>query len=411
MTDPPIALLAMTAVLLTAGCATQEEPEAASPTTTTADGAPADGTPSQQPGGTPTADGARDTAGGHAPDFSALSVVTTGLDTPWSLAFHGDSALVSERDTGRILEIDATATTATGTTSDAATDDPREVTTVPGVAARGEGGLLGLAVHTEGDASSPDSSHLYAYLTTAHDNRVVRFPLTGGAGDLGVGEPETIVDGIPAAGNHNGGRIAFGPDGMLYVTTGDAGDTRNAQDPGSPAGKILRLTPDGGVPDDNPTTDSPVYSMGHRNPQGLDWADDGTLYASEFGQDTWDELNVIEPGGNYGWPEVEGIAQDSGAADSAFIDPVQQWAPAEASPSGLAVVGDSVVIAALRGERLWEVPVDDLGQSTDHLTGEHGRLRDVAEAPDGSLWILTHNTDGRGDPAPDDDRILRVPVR
>ena len=103
--------------------------------------------------------------------------------------------------------------------------------------------------------------------------------------------------------------------------------------------------------------------------------------------------------------------KSSGAADSAFIDPAQQWAPAEASPSGLAVVGDSVVIAALRGERLWEVPVDDLGQSTDHLTGEHGRLRDVAEAPDGSLWILTHNTDGRGDPAPDDDRILRVPVR
>jgi glucose/arabinose dehydrogenase len=156
------------------------------------------------------------------------------------------------------------------------------------------------------------------------------------------------------------------------------------------------------VPRDNPFDGSPVYSYGHRNPQGLAWDSDGTLYASEFGQDTWDELNVIEPGGDYGWPEVEGIADDD-----RFIDPVQQWEPADASPSGIAVTDDSIWIANLRGARLTEVPLDDLGDSTEHLVEEHGRLRDVVVAPDDTLWVLTNNTDGRGDPGPGDDRILR----
>ncbi|SMY11760.1 PQQ-dependent sugar dehydrogenase [Brevibacterium jeotgali] len=368
-------------VLLATGCAipgdsgTDEEPQA--------DTTASDQTTASSPGPTGAAEDATGPTPGGAPDFSDPTDVATDLEAPWSIAFHGRTALVSERDSGRVIALDDSGQT-------------REVTTIDEVAPRGEGGLLGLAVHDD---------HLYAYYTTASDNRVVRFPLTGSPGDLGVGAPETVLDGIPAAGNHNGGRIAFGPDDMLYVTTGDAGDGSSAQDQDSPAGKILRVTPDGGVPDDNPFADSPVFSLGHRNPQGLDWTDDGTLYASEFGQDTWDELNVIEPGGNYGWPDVEGIG-----GDDEFIDPVQQWDPADASPSGLAVVGDSVVIANLRGERVWEVPVDDPEQSTDHLAGDHGRLRAVTEAPDGSLWILTNNTDGRGDPAEGDDRILRVPV-
>jgi glucose/arabinose dehydrogenase len=211
-----------------------------------------------------------------------------------------------------------------------------------------------------------------------------------------------VLEGIPAAGHHNGGRLAFGPDGMLYATAGDAGDTASAQDRDSLAGSILRMEPDGTVPRDNPFDGSPVYSYGHRNPQGLAWDSDGTLYASEFGQDTWDELNVIEPGGDYGWPEVEGIADDD-----RFIDPVQQWEPADASPSGIAVTDDSIWIANLRGARLTEVPLDDLGDSTEHLVEEHGRLRDVVVAPDDTLWVLTNNTDGRGDPGPGDDRILR----
>jgi glucose/arabinose dehydrogenase len=212
-----------------------------------------------------------------------------------------------------------------------------------------------------------------------------------------------VIDGIPAAGNHNGGRIAFGPDGMLYVTTGDAGDRNSAQDVDALSGKILRLTPEGDVPEDNPFAGSPVYSYGHRNPQGIAWDADGRMYASEFGQDTWDELNVIEAGGNYGWPDVEGIADD---AD--YIDPVQQWRPDAASPSGIAVTGSDIVIANLRGERLRTVPLDDLTSSTEQFVGEFGRIRDIVIGAGGTFWFLTNNTDGRGAPRDGDDRILRL---
>jgi glucose/arabinose dehydrogenase len=191
----------------------------------------------------------------------------------------------------------------------------------------------------------------------------------------------------------------------LYATAGDAGNRSSAQDLGSLSGKILRMTPDGQVPADNPFEGSLVYSYGHRNPQGIAWDRDGTLYASEFGQNTWDELNVIEPGGNYGWPEVEGIAGRDG-----FIDPVQQWKPAQASPSGIAIAADAIHIANLRGQRLRDVPLNDLAASSERFTGKYGRLRDVVVAPDGALWVLTNNTDGRGDPSPGDDRILRIPA-
>ncbi|MGO1182980.1 MAG: PQQ-dependent sugar dehydrogenase [Micrococcaceae bacterium] len=308
------------------------------------------------------------------------TVVSENLEVPWSLAFHQDTPLVSERDSARILELDEQG-------------ESREVAVIDGVEPQGEGGLLGIAVHEE---------YLYAYFTASDENRIERYVLSGEPGGLRLGEAETVLEGIPAASYHNGGRIAFGPDGMLYVTTGDAGETASAQDLDSLAGKILRMEPEGTPPADGAFDDSVVHSYGHRNPQGLAWDAEGTLYASEFGQDTWDELNVIEPGGNYGWPEVEGIAEED-----RFIDPVQQWQPREASPSGMDVADGSIWIANLRGSRLIEVPLDDLGSSTEHLVDEHGRLRDVAIAPDESLWILTNNTDGRGDPGPDDDRILR----
>ncbi|MFF4082721.1 PQQ-dependent sugar dehydrogenase [Streptomyces sp. NPDC001777] len=336
-----------------------------------------DASPSGQPSATPPASRPGESSTG-ADDGTA---VASGLEAPWSIAFDGDAALLSERDSGRILGLDADG-------------DQREVGTIEGVTPMREGGLLGIAVRDD---------HLYAYFTAGDENRLERFPLTGEPGSLGLGEPETILDGLDSASYHNGGRIAFGPDGMLYVTVGDAGNSPAAQDRGSLSGKILRLTPDGNVPADNPFEGSPIYSYGHRNPQGLAWDDDGTMYASEFGQDTWDELNVIEPGRNYGWPTVEGIAHDY-----RFVDPVQQWSPANASPSGMAIADGSIWIANLRGERLREVPLDDTSSSTEHLVGEHGRLRDVAVAPNGALWVLTNNTDGRGDPGPDDDRILRL---
>jgi glucose/arabinose dehydrogenase len=226
----------------------------------------------------------------------APRTVTSDLQAPWSVVFRDGTALVSERDSGRILEL---------------ADDgaARVVGTIDGVAGTGEGGLLGLAVDVQG--------RLYVYSTGADGNRIERYEVTGNAGSLSLGARVTLVDEIPSASYHDGGRIAFGPDGMLYATVGDAGQSSSAQDLDSPAGKILRMTPDGDVPDDNPFPDSLVYSYGHRNPQGLAWAPDGTMFATEFGQDTWDELNVIVPGGNYGWPEVEGIA-----GDDDFRDPV-----------------------------------------------------------------------------------------
>ncbi len=303
------------------------------------------------------------------------------LDAPWSIAFHGDVALVSERDSARVLEVGETG-------------EVHEVAVIDGVEPGGEGGLLGLAV---------SDGELFTYFTAQAANRVERREIRGEAGALSLGPATVVIDGIPAAGNHNGGRIAFGPDGMLYVTTGDAGDRESAQDPDALSGKILRLTPEGEVPADNPFAESPVYSLGHRNPQGIAWDADGGMYASEFGQDTWDELNVIEPGGNYGWPEVEGIADDGD-----YIDPVQQWRPDAASPSGIAVTGSDIVIANLRGERLRIVPLDDLTSNAEQFVGDFGRLRDVVVGADGMLWVLTNNTDGRGSPAEGDDRILRL---
>lgn len=317
----------------------------------------------------------------EASEASEISALTTELDAPWSIAFHGETTLLSERDSGRILEIDANG-------------NQREAGNISAVSGVGEGGLLGIAVHER---------YLYAYFTAGEENRIERFTLTGAPGALELGEPQTILEGIPSASYHNGGRIAFGPDGMLYATVGDAGDSSVAQEKSSLSGKILRLTPEGKVPEDNPFENSPVYSYGHRNPQGIVWDAKGILYASEFGQNTSDELNIIKPGGNYGWPKVEGIA-----SDDQYVDPIQQWDPAQASPSGMTIAGDSIWIANLRGELLREVPLRDTSTSIEHLAGEYGRLRDVVTAPDGSLLILTNNTDGRGTANNEDDRLLRM---
>lgn len=322
---------------------------------------------------------------GDADSLPALTVVAEGLAAPWDIAFvDADTALVSQRDSGDVIEVSSDGT-------------KRVIGVIEDVDARGEAGLHGLAVH---------DGYLYAYYGTTEDNRVDRFELTGESGTLGLGQREEIVSGLPIGNVHNGGRIAFGPDGKLYLAGGDFQELRDAkytQDPNHPAGKILRYNPDGTVPADNPWSGSPAYSMGHRNVQGLAWAEDGTMYAAEFGQDEWDELNKITAGGNYGWPTVEG---KGGSAE--FTDPVQQWRPAAASPSGMAYVGGTLYIANLRGERIRTVDVADDTTSETHFTGRFGRLRHVEAAPDGSLWVLTNNTDGRGQQREGDDKILRI---
>jgi glucose/arabinose dehydrogenase len=327
-----------------------------------------------------------------APDPAASSdpeapdgprVVATGLEAPWSIARSGDLVLVSERDSGRILRL----------ADDGST---HEVGVVDGVVHGGEGGLLGLAFDPEG--------RLYAYSTGADGNRIQRIELTGDPAAPSLGAAVTILDGLPSGTNHNGGRIRFGPDGMLYAPVGDAGDYSLPQDPSSLGGKILRMTPDGDPAPGNPDPDSLVYSSGHRNVQGIAWASDGTMYATEFGQETWDELNIIEPGGDYGWSEVEG----AGGRDRGFVDPILQWRTSEASPSGMAIVDDVILIANLRGKRLRALTVAAPEHAVELHVDEFGRLRDVMEAPDGGVWILTNNTDGRGSAGEDDDRIIRI---
>lgn len=314
--------------------------------------------------------------------------LTTGLAAPWSVVpLEGGGALISQRDDGEIVEL-----TPTG--------DSRVAGTVSGVVSGGESGLHGLAL-----LESDDTVWLYAYHGAKDDNRVVRMPLLGETGRLTVGEAETVFAGIPRASTHDGGRIAFGPDGRLYVATGDAQNREAAQDRDALGGKILRLDADGAPADGNPW-DTAVWSMGHRNVQGLAWTQDGTMWASEFGQNTWDELNRIEAGGNYGWPIVEGEAGRAG-----LVDPVVTWATSEASPSGIAAVGDTVFVAGLRGERLWVVDIAAgalAAQPVAALAAEQGRLRDAVAAPDGTLWLLTSNTDGRGAPRGEDDFLLRV---
>lgn len=366
-------LSAAAVLLLLVGCSATPPVAGPSPTGTATPGSSTTPTP------TPTV-----AAAPSVEPHGEPTVIASGLHSPWSMVrLRSGSTLISERDSGTIVEL-----TANGTL--------RQVGVVPDVVHDGEGGLLGLAfVRSRG--------WLYAYLTTAADNRIVRFELVGEPGSYELGESSVILSGLSRAGNHNGGRIKIGPDGLLYATVGDAGEPDLAQDLTSNNGKILRMELDGSVPSDNPLPGSLIYSFGHRNPQGLAWDADGQLWACEFGQNTWDEFNRIQPGGNYGWPIVEGAV-----ADPAFVDPSFQWATDDASPSGLAFVDGTFLMAALRGQRLWAIQTADDTTAVDFYTGEYGRLRDVIPGPDGTAWVLTNNTDGRGDPGVDDDRILQV---
>ena len=265
----------------------------------------------------PTGDSSPPDDGGESGPPEVVGTIATGLEAPWGVGFlpNGD-AVVTERDTRRVLLLEAPGY------------DERQVgvigAAVPLGDEGGEGGLLGVAV-------SPDFAQdrmLYFYLSTASDNRIVKATLEQGR----LGAPEVILDGIPNGFIHDGGRLAFGPDGYLYASTGETGRGELAQDRGTLAGKILRITTDGDPAPGNPFEDSEIWSYGHRNVQGLAFDDQDRLWASEFGDQTFDELNLIDPGSNYGWPMVEGRGGKEG-----LVDPQVVWATDVASPSGLAL--------------------------------------------------------------------------
>jgi glucose/arabinose dehydrogenase len=382
-----IAAISLIGVMVLVGCASDTSVTRSTIATEvraeTSVGIPA---PSTSPVSTapPSASPSVETTATTAPVTTAdgSSVVASGLAIPWSIAFLPNGrALITERDSARVLELQPNG-------------EVVERKKIADARPTGEGGLLGIAV----SPSYASDGYIYAYYTTETDNRITRFRFDD--------SPELVLlAGIPKASNHDGGRLAFGPDGMLYATTGDAGDKDLAQDGESLAGKILRLNPDGSIPTDNPSSISPMYSKGHRNVQGLAWDEQGRLWASEFGQNTTDELNLIEPGKNYGWPDCEGLCDKEG-----MTNPAATWPTSDASPSGLAFWKGNLYMAALKGKRLWRIPVTAAGAGKPEALFQDtfGRLRAVVVTPEGKLWVSTSNRDGRGDPKPQDDHIFAV---
>lgn len=321
-----------------------------------------------------------------------IVALAQGLSIPWALAFLPDGSIIFTEREGRVRLIDMRGQLLTG-----------PLLTLNDVATVGEGGLLGIAVHPR----FADNRAVYLYYTARRGgetivNRVVRYRLENNQ----LRAPSVILDNIPAGSNHDGGRIAFGPDGMLYITTGDAGVEANAQDTTSLAGKILRLQDDGTIPADNPFTGSPIWSYGHRNPQGLAWDRAGNLWATEHGPSAKDEINRIEAGKNYGWPRGSGenVPPDT-------VAPVVHSGTVTWAPSGAAILDNTLYFAGLRSQTLYALSLTQaggVGELRSLFIKEFGRLRSVTVGPDGALYLLTNNRDGRGLAQTRDDQIIRV---
>lgn len=315
-----------------------------------------------------------------------MEVVLDNLDIPWEIAFIStEESLVSQRP-GTLLHVK---------------NGQIETINIPDVEHIGEGGLLGMALDPQFD----ENNYVYLYFTVDDSNgitnTVLRYTLEGTA----LTDEYTVLDNIPGARTHNGGRIAFGLDGYLYITTGDAQEVNLSQDIDSLAGKILRVTAEGDIPEDNPFG-TEVYSYGHRNPQGIMWDSEGNLWSTEHGPTARDELNLILPGENYGWPEIIGDEEQEG-----MLTPVLHsgnnytWAP-----SGGVYWDGSIFFGGLRGSAVYEARLgenNEVGEFLIHFEGEFGRIRNVQLGPDGMMYLLTNNTDGRGTPEESDDRIIR----
>jgi glucose/arabinose dehydrogenase len=331
--------------------------------------------------------------GGSGTTPGQVTKVADDSDVPWGLVTLPDgTVLFNERDTHNLIHLDPK----TGTKTTAGT--------VPGVSGtNGEGGLLGLEL----SPTFSSDNWIYVYFTTASDNRIARFKYTNGK--LDTGSQQVLLKGILRNQFHNGGRLRFGPDGKLYAGVGDGENGANAQDLNSLNGKILRLNPDGSVPSDNPFPGKYVWSYGHRNVEGLAFDSRGRLWEAELGNSIMDELNLVQKGGNYGWPSCEGTS-GSGCGNAKFIKPIQTWPVANASPSGLAIVHDVLFMAALRGQRLYRMQItgDSTTKPVAYFDGTYGRLRTVEPAPDGGLWLTDSSGDKDSTPNNSKDAIFHV---
>ena len=324
----------------------------------------------------------------RTPDLTAApTVIATDIQMPWGMAFlPGGDALITERQTSRVLRLRKG-------------QPPQLVRTIPDmVLPPGDGGLLGLDISPR---FARDKLVYVLYNAVGGETRIARFK-------LGSDAPVEIVLAFPRGEGHSGGRLKFGPDGMLYATTGDGHIEGSSQDVNNLNGKILRITPDGRPAPGNPFRNSPVWSYGHRNLEGLAWDAQGRLFASEFGEDAVDEINLIRPGRNYGWPMVEGTGDTQ---NGRLTNPLITFPTSEAGPAGIAISGNTLYVAGLTGQRLFTIPLHNgrLGEPTEHLAGVYGRLRTVEIAPDGSLWLTTSNQPRQ--PRENDDHVLRFPTR
>ncbi|GAB4315219.1 MAG: PQQ-dependent sugar dehydrogenase [Methanobacteriaceae archaeon] len=310
-------------------------------------------------------------------------VIITNLDTPWAIAFLPDDRMIFTERGGKVKIWDG------NQVSDVGNINVKEVS---------ESGLLGITV----DPDYNKNQYIYLYYTSQNNgNQVSRFQIKNN----NLTNETVLLGNIPSSGIHNGGRIKFGPDGKLYITTGDAGDEPLAQDINSLAGKILRMNKDGSIPEDNPFGNY-VYSYGHRNPQGITWdTSNGLMYASEHGPTRNDEINIIEKGGNYGWP----IVQCDNTTDQ-YINSLRCFNEFTLAPSGIAFYENSLFVTGLRGNQLRRLVLDSSGKkiiSEEELFNNLGRIRDVVEYK-GYLYIATSNSDGRGVPKIGDDKIIRI---
>ncbi|MFT7838823.1 PQQ-dependent sugar dehydrogenase [Saccharothrix sp. BKS2] len=334
------------------------------------------------------------TTSGGGDQVGAVTQLAADTDVPWGLAFLPDgSGVYSRRDAFDLVKLSPSGARTT-------------LGVVPNVVGTdAEGGLLGIEV----SPTFATDNYLYAYHTSTGDNRVVRLKVQNNA--IVAGSVQVLLTGIPRNRYHNGGRLRFGPDGKLYVGTGDGQNAQGAQDRNFLGGKVLRLNPDGSAPTDNPFYGSGgnaryVWSYGHRNVQGLAFDGQGRLWQAELGNTIMDELNLVERGGNFGWPSCEGT---SGSC-SGYVAPKRTWSTANASPSGIAIVNNSLYMASLRGARLYRLQLNgtSVGGETTHFQGTYGRLRTVERAPDGNLWLTTSTGDRDSVPNNSDSRILRV---